>query len=392
MPKHLFCDEAGSTGPNLLDPAQPFFAYAVVAIEPEEAAALVDRLVSEFKPQGSELKGRHLVGSNRGRKLVSALLRECAGRVKVSVWHKRFALATQFFEHTFEPVLAEQNSLFYRSGFHQFISNLLFLSFSAGDARAMHTMEAFQRIVRARGAEPVDRLFPETDSLSERLHELSDIETFVLCHRSRIANCIDTSGEADPMYRWSLDASFSAIWQLLMAWSAELDPESLIVTCDTLKPLYEVRDRFNIMIGRADRPMLDYPTDRISPIYNLSEPVRFGNSEEHAGIQIADVVAAAMTTAFRDLGDKQSIEWVERIGEGIHAIVPDVRWIDLQTEEGVVNALILRELADRSVRQVDLFDGMGVFINCASESFEAFARGLATSETGTSQRPKGELA
>jgi hypothetical protein len=86
------------------------------------------------------------------------------------------------------------------------------------------------------------------------------------------------------------------------------------------------------------------------------------------------------------------MEWVERIGEGIHAIVPDVRWIDLRTEKGVANALILRELTDRSVRQVDLFDGMDVFIDCARESFEAFASGLATSENGTLQRPKSELA
>ena len=122
MPTHIFCDETGSTGNNLLDTAQPLFAYASIAIEPAEAKSLVEELIAQCRPQGTELKGRKLVRSSRGRKLVTALLERCGSNAKVSVWNKRFALATQFFEHVFEPVLAEQNSLFYRIGFHKLLA------------------------------------------------------------------------------------------------------------------------------------------------------------------------------------------------------------------------------------------------------------------------------
>jgi hypothetical protein len=376
MAKHIFCDETGSTGANLLDLAQPYFAYAAVAIPPDRADALVRDLIKKFRPQGEELKGRKLVSSSPGRKLVSALLTECGKDAKVSVWEKRFALATQFFEYVFEPVLAEQNSLFYRIGFHKFISNLLYVSFVASTPRAIHAMEVFQRIVRARGDEPLEQLFPADNAFLPSSDELHDIETFLLCHRGTIAGYIDTRSETDPIYRWALDASLSALWSLLIAWSERLDPEPLIVTCDELKPLYDVRDRFDLMIGRTDRPLLAYPTGLHSPVFNLAEPLRFAKSHEEPGIQVADVVAAAAVHSFKNMQEGYSREWLRLLGDGIEAIFPDARLIDLKTPEGAINAIVLKELVDRSVRQVDLFKEMNEFIRAAYSTFPRYLQRL----------------
>jgi hypothetical protein len=376
MAKHIFCDETGSTGQNLLDAAQPYFAYAAVAIAPDAADALVRDLVRQFRFQGTELKGRKLVSSSPGRKLITALLAECGEQAMVSVWEKRFALATQFFEHVFEPVLAKQNSLFYRIGFHKFISNLLYVSFVASTPQAMHTMESFQRIVRARGDEPLEKLFAAEGALLASCDVLQDIEAFFLCHRTTIADYLDTRIETDALYRWSLDASLSALWSLLISWSERLDPEPLIVTCDELKPLYEVRDRFDLMIGRTDRPLIAYPSGNHSPVFNLAGPLRFGRSHEESGIQVADVVAAAAVHAFRNLQEGYSREWLRLLGNGTEAIFPDPRLIDLGTPEAAVNAVVLKELVDRSVRRVDLFKGMPEFIRVAYSGFPQYLRRL----------------
>ncbi|MDB4912590.1 MAG: hypothetical protein JWM95_234 [Gemmatimonadetes bacterium] len=372
MPTHISCDETGATGPNLLDASQPYFAYAAVAIAPEAADELVKGLIKRYRPQGRELKGRYLVTSSPGRKLVSALLTECGKDAMVSVWEKRFALATQFFEHVFEPVLAKQNSMFYRIGFHKFVSNLLYVSFAASTPRAIHTMEAFQRIVRARGNEPLTNLFADQNSLLPSAEELHDIEVFVACHRQAIADYIDTRSETDPVYRWSLDSSVSAIWSLLMSWSERLDPEPLIVTCDELKALHEMRERFDLMIGRTDRPVVTYPTGDHSPIFNLAEPLRFAKSHDEAGIQVADVVAAAAAHAFRNMDASHSREWLRLLGGNLQAIIPDVRLINLSTREGAINAVVLKELVDRSVKHVDLFEGMGEFIRTAYLEFPSY--------------------
>jgi hypothetical protein len=265
VPTHIFCDEAGSTGNNLLDASQPLFAYASVAVHPDDADGIIAGLVKTHRPQGGELKGRLLVSSNRGRKLVSELLELVGHRAKVSVWNKRFALATQFFEHAFEPILSRQNSIFYNAGFHKFISNLVYIAFTANAERAVSTMNAFQKLVRARGDESIEQLFPSDKRLLESADILHDVEAFVLCHRQAVAAYIDTRQDKDPIYRWSLDASISALWYLLGAWSRELDPDAMIVTCDELKPLYEVRDRFDSMVGRSDRPTLAFPFGKHSP-------------------------------------------------------------------------------------------------------------------------------
>lgn len=376
MSRHIFCDEAGSTGANLLDPQQPVFTYAAAAIEPADAENVVSRLRALHRPRGDELKGARLVTSSPGRRLVTDLLRECASVAKVSVWNKRFTLATQFFEHVFEPVLARQNSLFYRIGFHQFISNLLYVSFVADTPRARHTMEAFQRIVRARGSEPLEGLFHSGGTLLPSSDELHDLETFFRCHLDTIAREIDTGGSSDSIYKWTIDATLSAIWSLLAAWGDSIHPDSMIVTCDASKPLFDVRDKFDLMLGRRDRPRLDFPSGSHSPVYNLAEALRFGTSHDHPGIQIADVIASAACHAFRNLDESYSKEWIRLLGDGLQVIAPDVRWIDLSTPEGAVNAIVLKELVKRSVRRDDLFDGMSEFIQAAFVSFPGYLERL----------------
>ena len=38
----ISCDEAGFTGPELLDPDQPVFTYAAVDLDPAEASAIIE--------------------------------------------------------------------------------------------------------------------------------------------------------------------------------------------------------------------------------------------------------------------------------------------------------------------------------------------------------------
>ena len=53
----IYLDEAGFTGNNMLDPAQPFFVYSGLALTKEQAAALHSEAVARFYLRGDELKG-----------------------------------------------------------------------------------------------------------------------------------------------------------------------------------------------------------------------------------------------------------------------------------------------------------------------------------------------
>jgi len=74
MAQTIYCDESGFTGNDLSNVDQPHFVYAAVAITPEEADEIKDRVIREYRVNGSELKGKNLVKYAKGRRAVSEIL------------------------------------------------------------------------------------------------------------------------------------------------------------------------------------------------------------------------------------------------------------------------------------------------------------------------------
>jgi hypothetical protein len=371
MPTTIYCDEAGFTGNNLLDSQQPYFAYASVAMEPEEAASIVERVVRDHRIDAGELKGQRLLRSNRGRKAVADVHRACGQRSIISIWHKRYTLASKFFEHIFEPVLAEQNSIFYRVGFHKFISNILYFESITNSERALKALEAFQRFMIAPGEQHPDTIFPVTVD-SEYSSVIREIETFTVCHRDAIAADAKAHGSENSLYRWMLEVSMSALWGLLGTWSTRAPEGGLRVYCDESKPLIENRAHFDIMIGRTDRHYSFFdPTVPIT--FNLDGPLQFVSSHTHPGIQLADVMASACAHAFKNSIDRRekAWEWLT-IPTMAFPVLPDEDVFDLNTREAFVNTIVLHELVERSLKGHDLFEDMPLIMARAGRLHVAF--------------------
>src|SRR5437867_4229959 len=69
----LYCDETGSTGNRLLDPAQPTFAEGGWFIDHESRDVAQDAVVQiekRYRPGATELKGANLVKNLRGQRMV----------------------------------------------------------------------------------------------------------------------------------------------------------------------------------------------------------------------------------------------------------------------------------------------------------------------------------
>lgn len=372
MPTTIYCDEAGFTGNNLLDLRQPYFAYAAVAIEPEEAAAIVAQAIRDHRIDGGELKGQRLLGSNRGRKAIAFVHRECGERAMLSLWHKRYTLASKFFEHIFEPVLAEKNSIFYRIGFHKFISNILYFESLTNYDRATQALEAFQRLMRSPATEHPDTIFPVTALAAEYSEVIRDIETFTVCHREAIAAEVASYGTENSLYRWMLEVSVSALWGLLGILGEKAPDGILRVYCDESKPLFENRAHFDIMIGRTDRHY-SYFDPTVPITYNLEGPLQFVSSRNYPGIQLADVIASAAAHAFKNSLRPQDKGW-EWLGlpHCAFPVMPDISVFDLKTRAAFVNTIVLHELVKRSLKGFSLFDEMPEIIERASALHAAF--------------------
>ena len=191
----LYFDEAGFTGNNLLDPEQPAFVYAGVAMDKEHAARLHRDVLSLFRINAQELKGSSLLKSSKGRRAISWLLAKSSRCSYVMVANKEYALAGKFFEHIFEPALSERNSLFYAIGFHRFIATLLYMCNRAADPNVGSALRNFAEMMRSMNPDQLVSVLASLDHFDQS-NPIGMVLAFALCHQSRIKREIEVIRES----------------------------------------------------------------------------------------------------------------------------------------------------------------------------------------------------
>jgi len=378
---HIFCDEAGFTGNNLLDADQDIFAYATIAIHPDAARDRVARTIRDFRLQGKELKGGRLVRSGVGQRAVTRLLDESRGQFSTVAHLKPYALAGKLFEYIFEPPLANQNSFFYHIEFHKFISTLLFSHFRARDTPAEKLLQCFATFAREGDENALAAVFPPAMVVDYQANPLQAISTFAMLHRETISSEISTFAEPG-VPNWILDLTTTSFYGLMCCWGEKFDV--LSVTCDASKPLESAVSFLNVMVGRTERVMINVLGKTQPYSFNLGHPILLGGSHEHAGLQLADVVAAATATVLRNkyrglTNQGEMKKWEPIIWESLadNNIWPDYELLDWENPKCFANTAILMELVERSLRGNDLFEGMPEFTLAALRSHREFLEHLA---------------
>jgi hypothetical protein len=372
-PQPVFCDESGMTGNDLLDPDQAFFTYAGVAISFERAAEIAGKLLRDQKLQGNELKGKNLVKSGRGRRAVRSLIHEVRDKAHLVVHHKKYALACKFFEYIFEPVLARQNSIFYEAGFNRFISNLLYFWTEARQESAVELLTDFAAYMRSLDPARVPQFFGQQSVvLAASADPLSDVGTFCIIHRRKIADELDGL-DGTPTGKWILDLTSSSLFSILAHWGDQ--HHQLDVFCDDSKPL-QTNDIFDAMINRTDRAYIRFGEKERLLTFNLARSPQLVRSEDHFGVQIADVLSSALRHSLEHRDDAEAQAWLKDLMPSLsgESVWPDPKTLDLDTPEAFANGVVLRELIDRSLQREDLFDGIPELIATAKADFPEFQR------------------
>jgi hypothetical protein len=307
-----------------------------------------------------ELKGKNLCGHTKGRQAVHQLIGLIGDRAHLVVHHKKYALAAKFFEYVFEPVLAEKNGLFYKIGFHRFISNLLFVWAMSQDRTADQILTDFARAMR--NFEPASLpTFPANSSLVVGTDDpLSQLGTFCMLHRARIAEELVDLKELDGG-SWTLDLTSTSLFSVLAYWGDRFD--QMAVYCDDAKPLQK-SPIFHHFVNRQDKA---YQTlwgyERLlTP--NLAHPINLVESHAYAGIQLADVLASSCRKALQDPKDPEHKRWIETLVPRIsqESVWYDAAHIDVNNRETAVNMLVLHELMDRSVKGQHLLTDIERFV------------------------------
>ena len=346
-PATIFCDESGYTGGDLLQRNDLYFSFAAVSIPEEEARELVSRLRKDYYVQSDELKGRLLLRYAKGRRAVAEVFKQLNGRHKTAVFEKRYSLACKFFEYIFEPVLATHSLVFYALRFHIFIANLLYLHFKQKARYAEDIFVEFQEFMRGfDGA--------SFKILTSKLHlpgmppVLELIGAFVVANMESVREEIETVAGVGG--KWTLDLSSTALQSLLGEWAETHD--ALDVTCDESKPLAHSKPIHDLMVGNTNKAYSHIFGEKRRITYNLSRPIQSAKSADCAGIQLADVVAAATAAVFEVPGSQDHDGFRDAAIAGLVSsvvVLPVLDDIDLNEPSVVRNALILKELVRRSV-------------------------------------------
>jgi hypothetical protein len=385
-PTTIYLDEAGFSGNHLSDPESPYFVFASVKMSPDQAGAIVDRVIRDFRIQGGELKGKNLTKTPNGRKAVERVLATCLPFSKVVVFEKQFSLACKLFEYVFEPVISDASSLFYDIGFHKVLANLLYVEMIA--SRGGHpksVMLDFEKMMRTKDSSGLKSLFGGGDTETQgkavngdRQRLADQIVRFALAHRQVILDELRNIQQCGAPGDWVLDLSDTAVNALLCHWG-ELS-ESLDVFCDKSKPLQASPSLFDAMVGRTDKVYVELNGKRCLLTYNMARPLQFVDSRQQTGVQLADVLASALLYAMRNrASDSTCMKWLQMYDSAgaIHAdsCMPDPDLLDLERPDGVVNYTILLELMRRTDAGEDILREMGDFIAIARNNAAAYLAG-----------------
>lgn len=354
--KTIYCDEAGFTGNRLWDSDQPVFAYSAVDITPAESHSFVAQVKQDFNLGTAELKGGSLCRKPRGQKVVMRVLEEMNDKAKVSIFDKKFALAAKFFEYVFEPVLSPISTVFYDFEFNKFIANGLYAHMRTNDSQAINVLENFEDSMRKTDNPSFELLQSNVGSVLAEENFVDSLMTFLICNSEKIKEEIHDLGK-ESSTKWSLELSISGLRSLLVEHGKDMQP--MKVFCDHSKPLAAQMSFFDAMVGRTDRQYVKFGDKEHQITFNLNNPIDLVDSSNHAGIEIADVIASGTSYALRNPESTLGDYWRKNCAHMVcEAVIPDIANFEILSENGLINGLILKELVERSIRGSSLIEGM----------------------------------
>lgn len=283
----IFCDESGYSGSNFLDKSQLYFAYSGIALNEDEIKDIFSLIDRNYMRQGGEIKARKLLKSVKGKKVVLEIFRNYSKNARVVFDDKRFALAAKIFEYGVEPYL-ETNSREYKTGFHLFISNTLYMYFITGDKFVIKFFEDFLRVLQG-------KISIEKNIFEKEFDEYKDNEVIrwiveIMTHNPPVITEELLLDGKIPKH--IMDLTTTSLLGILTDFSKKHG--RLEVICDESNILFENRV-FDIINDIGERNIrIDSLNGEIG--FGTSSKIKTANSKVELGIQVADIFATA--TAF----------------------------------------------------------------------------------------------
>lgn len=280
----IFIDESGFTGDDLMNSKQEYFVISSVNTTETEAEVFLESIRHDYKLQGTELKGKNLVKHKKGQNALLKVIQKFGPKSKIIFYNKKYTLACKLYEYLFEPLLTDNNSVFYKLNFHLFIADLLYSYLITKSIGTEKLFNQFQNMIINND----ESFFDKSENNTESGLLIKDIRKICNKNIDLLKGELQEGGD----YRnWTLETSFGSTYNMLSYWGEQYP--QLKVISDTSAPLKHYEWVFNKFVGKTRASeYIDLPTGRFPATFNMSEQIKFVDSKTSNAIQIADLISS----------------------------------------------------------------------------------------------------
>jgi hypothetical protein len=294
----IFADECGYTGRALLDIEQPVFVLATLRLTEPQAHRLKRHFFAGHR--GVELKHTKLARHQSGRVRILSFMRWLGANqhvVGLTYVHKEFALVAKMVDWILEPSFRLAGLDLYERGANIAFANLTFIIVRsvAGPAYLRELLSSFHELTQH---PDITRLQNYVDVLNT-YDEPEPLDQVLGYYRSAVAHlglrvldildpsCLDLmwSYALGVMANWSKRGA--APFRLIQDQSSEMAREKDL--WDAVTDPHAPQQ----LVG-WDRRTIQYPIGITSTV--------LGSSHDWVGLQLADIVAGAITRTMREIG------------------------------------------------------------------------------------------
>jgi hypothetical protein len=284
IPRVAF-DEAGHTGPNLLDDAQPVFVLASVLATPELAAVANGE---------RELKFSSLRASPAGRTRIVEILNHPSFHPEtyvVSGFHKRFLAVIKIVDLLYEPLAHAAGIDLYERGSNLAMANMLYavLPQFLGPELFESLLASFVAMCREPSGQNIDRFYDVAEQayVAASATDLKDELGALLTTR------VVVEADLSAFHANSLDPAIPSFFMHASTWTARLQTVFDVIH-DSSKPIRNEQLVLEAMMSTREQPKaIGY--DRRKMQFPISATgISFKDSKSEPSIQLADIIAGSV--------------------------------------------------------------------------------------------------
>jgi hypothetical protein len=350
---HLYCDESGNTGVNLLNTQQPVFVLAGTLLDSQST----ERILARFAGAGrGEVKYSSVKRSARGQKAWVSLLESgeiTAENCAVVGTHKRFYLSCQLVDKLIEPEMHDRGIDLYAHDKAASLANLFHFAGSHAfpGGRWDRVLIGLERALRERSSDSCEFFYEA--ALDAADHAADGFEELEISLRLSIGTAeANLSGFT---HSSSFDPALDSL-VTLVSWAMDRTPGRFPVTHDASKPLAQQMRMLESLMLDGSPEVIGYPGRTMELPLRISD-FRFEDSKSVPQLQLADLLSGCAADCLAAASGHKAME-------DFHRRVLSTPFNDIMIG-GVTPSPTIRKAEAPAPGQISLVDGSMRFLRRA---------------------------